>query len=206
LWRDEDLVAVYKPAGLLSHPSADPRRSDLMSWLREQVEAEQLVMHHRLDRETSGLLVMTLSKRACAPLAQSIAEGRWQKTYLAWVVGNPPRQGRVDLALGEVRGRVKVDRGGKAAITDFVRQRQAGRYALLRLQPRQGRKHQLRVHCQSMGWPIVGDTLYGGEASSRLWLHAWKLQLAHPVTGEKLNLECPVSQPWSSLGGVLADK
>ncbi|MBT9584273.1 RluA family pseudouridine synthase [bacterium] len=206
LWRDQDLIAVEKPAGLLSHPSADPRRADLVSWLRAQVEAEQLVMHHRLDLETSGLLVLTLSKRACAPLAQAFAERRVAKTYLAWVSGSPPRQGRVDLALGEVKGRVKADRAGKVAVTDFVCQRQAGLYALLQLKPLHGRKHQLRVHCKEQGWPIVGDVLYGGQASGRLWLHAWKLGLAHPVTGEQLCLECPVPEDWRLLGGVLADK
>lgn len=194
---------MAKPAGLLSHPGADPNRDDLVSWLRGQVEAEQLVMHHRLDRETSGLLVLTLSKRACAPMAQAFADRRIEKTYRAWVRGRPPRQGTIDVRLGEVKGRVRVDPGGKEARTGFVRKRQRQHWAELELKPYHGRKHQLRVHCQAQGWPIVGDTLYGGQPSSRLWLHAFQLTFAHPVTGDPMCLQCPVGQGWDLLGGVL---
>lgn len=203
IWRDADLIAVAKPAGLLSHPGADPARPDLVSWLRRQLEAEHLVMHHRLDRETSGLLVLTLSQRACAPMAQAFAERRIQKTYRAWVRGEPPRRGHIDLRLGEVKGRVRVDSGGKEARTDFVRLRQRRHWADLELKPLHGRKHQLRVHCQARGWPIVGDSLYGGQTARRLWLHAYQLEFAHPVTGEALCLRCPLDEDWNLLGGVL---
>ncbi|MBN9417584.1 hypothetical protein ABS71_09000 [bacterium SCN 62-11] len=196
LYRDEDLVAVYKPAGLLSHPSADPSRPDLVNWLRAQIEAERLVMHHRLDLETSGLLVLTHSLRACAPMAQAFEQRRIRKTYLARVLGKPPRQGRIDQPLAETSGRVRADRHGKEAVTEFLRLQLEGNQALLELRPLHGRKHQLRVHCQSRGWPITGDKLYGGAASSRLWLHAWRLQFEHPVSGEPLTLECPTEEDW----------
>ncbi|MFN8613136.1 MAG: RluA family pseudouridine synthase [Vulcanimicrobiota bacterium] len=204
LYLDEDLVAVYKPAGLLSHPSADPERPDLVSWLRARIEAEKLVMHHRLDLETSGLLVLTRSQRACAPLAQAFEQRRIEKTYMAMVKGQPPARGRIDLPLLEIRGRVKADPAGKAALTEFQRSQQKGGYALLQLTPRHGRKHQLRVHCLSRGWPIVGDALYGGEASSRMWLHAWRLSLQHPVSGQALELRCPSPEKWGLFGRVLA--
>ena len=206
LWRDSDLIAVEKPAGLLSHPGADARRPDLVSWLRREVEAEQLVMHHRLDRETSGLLVLTLSKRACAPMAKAFADRLVEKSYRAWVCGQPPRKGQIDVALGEVKGRVRVDRAGKVAVTEFLRIHKQGRFSALELRPKQGRKHQLRVHCQHHGWPIVGDRLYGGEVSSRLWLHAFRLAFAHPVTGEPVRLECPLPTDWLSIGGILGHK
>lgn len=196
VFQDEDLVAVYKPAGLLSHPTADSARTDLVSWLRTQIEAERLVMHHRLDMETSGLLVLTHSLRACAPMAQAFEKRRIRKTYLARVSGNPPRKGAIDRRLAESKGRVRTDAAGKEARTEFVRLRQEGGRALLELHPFHGRKHQLRVHCQSQGWPILGDPLYGGEKSSRLWLHAWKLQFEHPATGTPLTLECPTEEDW----------
>lgn len=196
LWRDPDLVAVEKPAGLLSHPTADKRRPDLVSWLRQQIDHPDLVMHHRLDRETSGLLLFSLSARACAPLAKIFAERKVRKTYLAWVKGHPPRAGRIDMALAETRGRVRVDPSGKTAITEFRRQRQKGLWAALELSPLQGRKHQLRVHCMQQGWPIVGDSLYGGPPSHRLWLHAFRLELVHPISGEPLKLECPPRENW----------
>lgn len=193
---DEDLVAVYKPAGLLSHPSADPARPDLVNWLRGELQAAKLVMHHRLDLETSGLLVLTHSLRACAPLAQAFEQRRIRKTYLARVKGRPPQQGCIDQPLAETKGRVRAAPVGKEAVTRFVRRESQGAYALLELHPLHGRKHQLRVHCQSRGWPIVGDKLYGGEASSRLWLHAWRLELEHPVSGLSLTLECPTGEDW----------
>jgi len=203
---DEDLVAVFKPAGLLSHPTADPARQDLVSWLRQAVTAEKLVMHHRLDLETSGLLVFTRSLRACAPLAQAFEQRRIHKSYLALVKGAPPRHGRIDQPLLELKGRVRADRAGKEAVTEFTRRELKGGYALLELRPLHGRKHQLRVHCKTKGWPIVGDKLYEGEPSSRLWLHAWRLQLEHPVSGQPLCLECPTSEKWPLLDGVGPDK
>ncbi|MBS2039127.1 RluA family pseudouridine synthase [bacterium] len=204
LYMDEDLIAVYKPAGLLSHPSADPTRPDLVSWLRTQITAEKLVMHHRLDLETSGLLVLTRSLRACPPLAQAFEQRRIQKTYLAMVKGNPPARGQIDQPLAESGGRVRADRVGKPAVTDFKRLRSKSGYALLELSPRHGRKHQLRVHCLSRGWPIVGDKLYGGEPSQRMWLHAWRLRLEHPVSGEIMNLECPSPEQWGLFGRIAA--
>ena len=201
VYMDEDLVAVFKPAGLLSHPSADPSRQDLVSWLRQTISAEKLVMHHRLDLETSGLLVLTRSLRSCAPLAQAFEQRRIEKTYLALVKGGPPRQGRIDQPLLEIKGRVRADRAGKEAVTEFTRREQKGAYATLELRPLQGRKHQLRVHCKSKGWPIVGDRLYGGEESSRLWLHAWRLNLDHPVSGQTLCLEYPKPADWPYFTG-----
>lgn len=193
LWRDQHLIAVEKPAGLLSHPGADRSRPDLVSWLREQLppeEAEQLVMQHRLDRETSGLLLFSLSVAARAPLAQAFAERRIQKTYWAWVKGQPPGQGSWQACLGEKKGRIFVDPGGLTAHTDYrVRQRRAA-YCWLVLQPHTGRKHQLRVHCAFAGFPIVGDPLYRGATSTRLWLHAYQLELQHPVSGQALRLQC----------------
>ena len=206
VYMDEDLVAVFKPAGLLSHPSADPSRQDLVSWLRQTVSAEKLVMHHRLDLETSGLLVLTRTLRACAPLAQAFEQRGIQKTYLALVKGGPPRQGRIDQPLLELKGRVRADRAGKVAVTEFTRREQKGAYAILELRPLHGRKHQLRVHCKTRGWPIVGDKLYGGEESSRLWLHAWRLDLKHPVSGQALSLECPTSEEWPLLNRVGPNK
>lgn len=198
LWSDPDLIAVDKPAGLLSHPGADGKRDNLADWMRQTFpQAERLVMQHRLDKDTSGLLLWSQSARACAPLAQAIAERRWNKVYLAWVEGSPPKRGRIDMALGEVRGRVRPDARGKLAVTEFLRVRQQGRLSLLELRPLQGRKHQLRVHLAQSGWPIVGDPLYGGRASGRLWLHAWKLSLDHPVTGQPLELCAPVPSNWA---------
>jgi tRNA pseudouridine32 synthase / 23S rRNA pseudouridine746 synthase len=195
VFQDDHLLVVSKPPGLLTHASADRSRSDLVSWVRQTL-APHAVLQHRLDRETSGLVLFTLSTEACAPVAQAFAEGRVAKTYIARVTGSPPAAGEVDLALGETRGRVRVDRGGKPARTLFRRLGQVAGGAWLELRPQQGRKHQLRVHCAHMGWPIEGDPLYGGKPSERLWLHAWKLRLQHPLENRPLDLRAEPGVGW----------
>lgn len=200
LWQDQDLVAVHKPAGLLSHPGADRSRPNLAEWMRGRFpEAEKLVMQHRLDKETSGILLWSCSQRACAPLAQAIAEHRMEKIYLAWVWGSLPREGLIDLRLAEQGGRVRPDPQGKPAETRFRRLRLVEGLSLVELKPNHGRKHQLRVHMAFSGWPIVGDPLYRGRPSSRLWLHAWKLRLEHPVSRQELALEAPLEEGWGPL-------
>jgi RluA family pseudouridine synthase len=198
VWQDEHLLAVDKPAGLLSHPSADLRRDDLVSWLKAKF-GSHLTMHHRLDKETSGLLLFSLSEVGRRGLAAVFEQRLVKKTYWAWVKGCPPRSGKMDKALGEQKGRVWVQVEGLQALTEFRRKRLHGGYSWLELYPHTGRKHQLRVHCASSGWPILGDSLYRGESSRRLWLHAVSLELRHPVSGELLRLE---SQPqdWSPWG------
>lgn len=198
IYRDEHLLAVAKPAGLLTHATADRSRSDLVSWVREHL-APAAVLQHRLDRETSGVVLFTLSPEACAPVAQAFAEHRIEKIYLARVGGSPPREGEIDLALSELRGRVRVDKAGKPARTVFRRIAAAPRgEAWLELRPQQGRKHQLRVHCAHNGWPIVGDALYGGAPAERLWLHAWKLRVRHPLDDRmvELSAEPPQEEDW----------
>ena len=120
------------------------------------------------------------------------------------VKGQPPVQGKIDQPLAETKGRVRADRAGKPALTQFKRLQSKGGYAILELQPLHGRKHQLRVHCLSRGWPIVGDKLYGGETSERMWLHAWRLQFQHPVSGAALSLECPSPEKWGLFGRIAA--
>ena len=183
LYRDGLMLVLDKPAGLPVHrePGA-PRVETLTDWLdalRFGLPRRPEIVH-RLDRDTSGCLVLGRHPRALARLSSLFTAGRVEKLYWAIVTGRPAApSGTIDLPLAEdvgVRGerRMRPDPGGKAAVTRWtVLAASAGR-AWLALEPLTGRTHQLRVHCAASGWPILGDRRYGGGAGP-LMLHARRL-------------------------------
>jgi tRNA pseudouridine32 synthase/23S rRNA pseudouridine746 synthase len=200
LHADPWLLAVHKPAGLLSQPGLGPDQSDcLLSRLRGRWPQALLV--HRLDQATSGLLLLALDPHTHRALSRAFAERQVGKTYLARVRGCPAaRGGRLEQPLARIGtrppryGAVPLAQGGKAALTRW-RLLQAGeRDSLVLLAPRTGRSHQLRVHLALLGHPIVGDALYGDPGEGRLLLHATGLRLRHPATQRPLRLLCP--PPW----------
>lgn len=201
LHSDPWLLAVHKPAGLLSQPGLGPDRADsLITRLQQQWPTARLV--HRLDQATSGLLLLALDPLTHRELSRAFAERRVRKTYLAWVQGCPTgRGGRIEAPLARIGtqppryGLVPVAEGGKTALTRW-RLLEPGSTtgaaeSLLLLAPRTGRSHQLRVHLALQGHPIVGDAIYGQPDAGGLWLHATGLRLRHPRTGEPLRLRCP---------------
>lgn len=199
LHRDDDVLVIDKPAGLAVQGGAGtPHHLDgMLDALRFDVrERPRLV--HRLDRDTSGVLVLARSAAAAAHLAEAFRAKETEKIYWAVVVGVPtPRAGRVDRALAKKRGhggeRVAADdEEGQRAITDYCTLDTAGRRAAwLELQPVTGRTHQLRVHCIVLGTPILGDGKYGGaqafipgaELPAQLHLHARRIRVPHPRGG-----------------------
>jgi 23S rRNA-/tRNA-specific pseudouridylate synthase len=186
-------LAVSKPSGLLTHPGADARRPDLMTLLRRYYELPDLVLQHRLDRETSGLILLTLHAAACGAVYRSFEQRKVVKTYQVWVQDPGQKldhQFACELGILERKGRVSAHPGGLVARTEFQLMRRKGPYALLSAHPVTGRKHQIRVHLQALGWPVVGDSLYGGAAAApRLMLHAWKLALEHPSSHDPILLQ-----------------
>lgn len=193
LHADEAILVVDKPAGLLSVPGRGEDLADcLISRLRGDWPGVLLV--HRLDLDTSGLLVFGLSPQAQAHLGRQFEARTVDKRYVARVRGVPEgKAGRVDLPLivdWPNRPRQKVcHETGRPAVTDWRMIRVEGAHARVQLRPRTGRTHQLRVHMQALGHPILGDTLYAegeGAAFPRLMLHAERLGLIHPETGERL--------------------
>ena len=200
IYQDEDLLVVNKPVGLTTHPteSEDPATADVVSAVKRQLGLAYLGLHHRLDREVSGVLAFAARKEANANMAK-VFEGRSvQKEYLAIVAGRLPRvEGEINAALTEVSsGRYEVakmpDRRAQAARTRYrVEQTTAdGKLSLVRLWLDTGRTHQLRVHLAFMGAPIVGDTVYGpAHKFPRLLLHAALLRFAHPDTGQTATFE-----------------
>lgn len=197
---DPWLVAVVKPAGLLSQPGLGPERADCLL-RRLAPHWPELLLVHRLDQATAGLLLLARDPSTHRALSRAFAERRVAKTYLAQVRGWPAgRGGRLEQPLARLSSRpprygaVPQERGGKPALTRW-RLLVPGRHSsLLLLAPHTGRSHQLRVHLALLGHPILGDGLYGEPVPGPMRLHATALRLRHPVTGESLRLRR--DPPW----------
>jgi tRNA pseudouridine32 synthase/23S rRNA pseudouridine746 synthase len=198
LHADERVVVALKPAGLLTVPGRGEGLADcLFSRLQGRFPTLRLV--HRLDRDTSGLVVFALTAGAQIHLNRQFEERAVDKRYAALVWGVPlGGKGRVDLPLTvdwPNRPRQKVcHESGRPAVTDWRVVRTEGAGARMELKPRTGRSHQLRVHMASLGHPILGDTLYAeGQArdAPRLMLHAERLGFAHPDDSGRLAFRAP---------------
>ncbi len=199
VFQDSGVLVVNKPAGLLSVPGrAVEHRDCLESRIKAQFPAALLV--HRLDMDTSGVMVFALSKEVQRALGRQFEMRQVDKTYVAVVAGDlQPDSGTVDLPLivdWPNRPLQMVDHErGKPAQTDWqVLAREQGN-TRVSLHPKTGRSHQLRVHMLALGHPIVGDRFYAPAEviaqSGRLLLHAERLCLTHPQTGERLDFDCP---------------
>ncbi len=219
IYRDADLIALNKPAGLAVQggTGVDRHLDGLLDALRfDAAERPRLV--HRLDRDTSGVLVLARSARSAADLAAAFRNKTTRKIYWAIVVGLPkPREGKIDLPLAKLQGRLGErvmpdEDDGKPAVTRYQVVSHAGdKLAWLALMPITGRTHQLRAHCVALGTPILGDGKYGGRASRpegvpeprKLHLHARTLILPRP-DGSMLRLTAPLPEhmkaTWRFLG------
>jgi tRNA pseudouridine32 synthase/23S rRNA pseudouridine746 synthase len=195
LHADDDLLVVAKPAGLLSVPGKGEALADcLIARLRQGWP--QVLLVHRLDRDTSGVMVFALNPRAQRHLGLQFEKRQTGKSYVALVEGLPPRRGgRIELPIAvdwPNRPRQMVCfETGRAAITDWQVLDSAGPGGPTRVQlvPQTGRSHQLRLHMLALGHPILGDTLYAPETalrSPRLMLHAARLTLRHPTGGRRM--------------------
>lgn len=196
---DEHLLVIGKPEGLLSVPGKGPEKTDSLYYRLQQLwPGIRLV--HRLDRDTSGLLVFARSLAVQQHLNRQFAERTVNKQYIALVYGHPAdMRGEVNLPIRynpENPPTHIVDFvHGKPSLTHWsVLERRPG-FTRVLLEPVTGRSHQLRVHMQALGHPIAGDSLYAGDndisAAPRLCLHAETLEFTHPVTGERLRLTLP---------------
>jgi tRNA pseudouridine32 synthase/23S rRNA pseudouridine746 synthase len=188
---DHEILIVNKPSGLLSVPGKGPHLADCLIG-RVQVAFPQALLIHRLDRDTSGVMVFALTRHAQRHIGLQFEKRMTKKTYVARVWGTlEPKKGTVDLPLivdWENRPLQKVcHETGKSAQTDWRVMRSDARESRVRLMPKTGRSHQLRVHMLSLGHPILGDPFYAqGEARQyeRLMLHSEELRLRHPDGGE----------------------
>ncbi len=205
--RDDDLLVVEKPAGLAVQPGSG-HDYHVLSWLDAQPFGTRTATYrpapvHRLDRGTSGLLVIGLSPAGSRALADAFREDQVQKTYCAVVEGIPkPAQGTIEapLWLRETarahQPKVLVDPRGKHARTDYQILEAGRSRALLQLALHTGRTHQIRAHLGHIGHPIVGDRRYGATASkaNTFLLHAFELTLPHPTSGKRLTFQSAIPE------------
>ncbi len=226
LYKDDYLIAVNKPAGMLVHRSwLDKHETQfVMQTLRDQI-GQHVFPLHRLDRPTSGVLLFALSKEVASQLMPFFAEHRIDKTYLAIVRGWMEESGRLEYPLKVQQDKIadkfaSQDKEPQQAITDYrpiakveipysTGRFETSRYSLMELSPLTGRKHQLRRHMKHLKHPIVGDTSHGDGkhnrlfreqyACQRLLLHAAKVEFEHPLTGVNLVIEAPLDDVWKRL-------
>ncbi len=200
VYEDEDVLAVDKPAGVVVHPGNGRASGTLVQALEDQVAGGEDPVRpgvvHRLDRDTSGLLMLARHEQAYASLRQQISERSVLREYLALVVGRPPaRAGTIDAPLGRyrrVRTRMSSDTDDPhEAITHFQVEQAMAKTTLLRVRLETGRTHQIRAHLQAIGYPVAGDPEYGRPGLyglERQFLHAQRLRFAHPISGQELDL------------------
>jgi len=211
VFEDRDLIVINKPVGLIVHPGAgNPDRTLMNALLAHQPALRQVPragIVHRLDKDTSGLLVVAKNLTAQARLAEQLAARSVKRTYLAVVHGDPLARGTIDAAVGRdtrVRTRMAVSHRGKQARTNYRVLERFGKAALLECRLDTGRTHQIRVHLQHIRHPIVGDPVYRrgtrpGIAFARQALHAAELELAHPRSGKRMHWSAPLPEDMAAL-------
>jgi len=208
---DAALMVIDKPAGLVVHPGAGQPDRTLMNALLAHAPALAGVPRagivHRLDKDTSGLLVVAKTVESQASLVRQLAERTMRRAYLALVQGDPPASGTIDAPVGRdarARTRMAVTHRGKPARTTYRVLERFGRAALVECRLDTGRTHQIRVHFQHIRHPLVGDTVYRrgtrhGIAFPRQALHAAELSLRHPLSGEEMTWRAPLPRDFKRL-------
>ncbi|HSM01903.1 MAG TPA: RluA family pseudouridine synthase [Acidimicrobiia bacterium] len=211
-YEDEHVAVVDKPPGIVTHPGAGNLRGTLAAgilnrWPRVRgVGAEdRWGIVHRLDRDTSGLLVVALDAEAYQGLREAMRRREIDRTYLALVAGVPAMPtGTIDAPIGRDPGRptqMRIDSGGRPARTHYRLSAEFDRASLLELRLETGRTHQIRVHLASIGLPVMGDRIYGiSTGSPRVFLHASAVAFDHPVSGDRIDAESELPE---DLAGVL---
>lgn len=220
LYEDADIVVIDKPPGLVVHPAAGHRDQTLVNALLFHVPDLSGVggelrpgIVHRLDKDTSGVMIIAKNDEAHRKLSAAWGTDRVRKEYLALVYGTPAESsGVIDAPIGRHprdRKRMAVVKGGRAAMTEYEVIGQYRHVSLVRLVLRTGRTHQIRVHMKHLGHPIVGDPVYSGpqwrgipdkklqktlSSLGRQALHAWKITFDHPRTGERTTIEAPLRE------------
>ena len=227
LYEDTSLIVIDKPAGLVVHPAPGHAGGTLVNALLHHCQDLSGIggvlrpgIVHRLDKDTSGLLVAAKSDVAHRGLAGQFKRHEVQKTYLALVYGDPKAEGgRIEAAVGRHptdRKRMSTQsRSGRSAVSVWRVRERYGCAALLEVDIETGRTHQIRVHLTEIGHPVIGDKVYGGtgriktigdpfirsrvKAQERQALHAWQLSFTHPVTGEALQFTSPLPTDMADL-------
>jgi 23S rRNA pseudouridine1911/1915/1917 synthase len=218
VFEDAELIVIDKPAGLVVHPGAGQPDRTLLNALLAHAPALRAVPRagivHRLDKDTSGLLVVAKTVSAQAALVRQLAARSMRRVYLAVVQGDPPASGMIDAPVGRdvrARTRMAVTHRGKEARTAYRVLERYGRAALVECRLETGRTHQIRVHFQHIRHPLVGDETYRrgtrhGISFSRQALHAAELALLHPASGKTMTWTSPLPRDLKRLVDTLRDQ
>lgn len=227
-YEDDDILVINKPAGLVVHPAPGHTDHTLVNAL---VHHSSRLSHlpragivHRIDKDTTGLLVVAKTLQAHTQLVEAMQARQIKREYFALVWGPVTGSATVDKPIGRhphYRTKMAVVGSGKKAVTHYQIERRFAQQTLLRVQLETGRTHQIRVHLAHVGLPIVGDPVYGGrqripsgdnaalnacfETFARQALHAAKLELAHPITGQPLCFEAPLPEDFQMLLRVMSE-
>jgi tRNA pseudouridine32 synthase/23S rRNA pseudouridine746 synthase/23S rRNA pseudouridine1911/1915/1917 synthase len=207
IFRDNDILVINKPEGLLSVPLDQEESESALSVLRNHFDTDNIFAVHRIDKKTSGVMLFAQTQAAADRLNEMFQKHDLKREYFAVVEGNlKENAGTWKSYLSEnkeyyVRS-VKNKEEGKIAITHFSVIRRSKNFTYLKLNLETGRKHQIRVHCKDAGHPIVGDQRYSSLKSpiSRMCLHSYLLEFLHPMTGKKMSFFAPVPAKFKSLG------
>ena len=222
IYEDKDILVIAKPPGVVVHPAAGHRKGTLVHGLLKHCDdlpgisgIERPGIVHRLDKDTSGVMVIAKSDKSHHGLVELFKMRRVKKVYYAIVAGRPASQsGCIVQAIGRHRGNRKkmavLQHGGREAVTSWaVLEEFAAPVTYIEARPETGRTHQIRVHMAHLGYPVAGDTLYGTKLQKQLndkycikrqCLHAYSLSFEHPVTGEHLKFVSPV---WPDMQTIL---
>lgn len=206
LYEDEDLAVVLKPRGMVVHPAAGHEEGTLVNALLARLSSLGGIggelrpgIVHRLDKDTSGLLIVAKNDESQLALSEMLANRQMEKHYRALVEGIPGESaGRIELPIARSkkdRKKMAVDPEGREAVTEWQVLAEGRRCALLDVHILTGRTHQIRVHMRSMGHPVCGDPIYGipkGVSVPGLMLHAYSLRFSHPRSGEELSFTAPL--------------
>ncbi len=225
LYEDEQLLIINKPAGMVVHPSAGHSTGTLVHALLAHCPLSSIGgvqrpgIVHRLDKDTTGAIVVAKTDFAHQHLQQQLQAKTARREYLGVVYGAPKTDnGTINLPIGrhpidrQKQAIVAVDRGGKSAVTHWQIIERLRGFSLIEFRLETGRTHQIRVHTTQMGHPIVGDPVYGaGRANIGVnlpgqTLHARQLQLIHPLTGEMIGVTAPIPERFSTLLQVLRNR
>ena len=198
LFRNQDFAAVSKPAGIAVHQ--EEGADNLLAMAAARLNVPRLWLTPRLDKPTSGVLLLALNAQAASELAQQFAAKTMRKTYLALATDKPSKkQGWIKGDMEKSRrGAWKLTRGMEnPAVTEFGSHSLEPGLRLFVLHPHTGKTHQLRVAMKSLGSPILGDTLYGGKPASRMFLHSWKIKFDYQ--DQAFEIVAPLSEEWPPL-------
>ena len=228
LFEDEWLIVVDKPNGLPTQPTVDPFRANLFDMMkqflsqRDHVEKPYVGLHHRLDKDTSGIVMFTKKEEANKGISDLFLQQKIKKTYqcVVWRMPQSPvyqagDEFQIENFLGKINEKNQnskfgsVKSGGDYALTQFKVIEDFRDAYWLEASPQTGRTHQIRVHCSEIGLPIFGDVIYFPAkmfsiiVAPRLLLHAYQLRFQHPITQKQIEIECPLPSEFVSLLGTL---